>query len=253
MNLSTQQRGDLAEQLLPYAGRLAAYVRGDGGVEDIERLLKELDDQQRTGLLVVLAGLVNPDEPLAHSLGWLEFNERGETIVPTWNEDTSLRDLADELPLETAAADIDEIAVARFLDGDTTVSLTRAEHLQVIIAGRESGMTFPELDTLFGTKSGTAHRFLLRARRAAEARGEALELKVAPPKRLSEKEVVAMREAAAAGVDDAELALTYDLSRPNVSRVVTGQSYQQYGGPRRSARPQQSQRWNARPRTRASA
>ncbi|MER5302205.1 hypothetical protein ABT039_22480 [Streptomyces lasiicapitis] len=252
--MTPEERGHLAEHMLAVAGRLSAYVHGDGGPEDIQRLLEGLDEQQRMALLVVLAGLINPDAPVVDALRWLEFNEHGEAIVPElpgWRADTTLRDLAEELPLETASADIDEVAVERFLAGEHTIALTRAERLQVIIAGREQGMTYLELDILFGHKHGSAQKALIRARHAASARGEVLEVKVPVPVLLTEQQVVAMRRASVDGAEDADLALAYGLSRPAVSRVVTGQTYTQYGGPRRTMRSHRSARWASGPDTRA--
>ncbi len=59
--LSAQECGDLAEEMLPVAARLATIVQGDGGREDVAELLGRLDLMQTGALAVVLAGLVDPD------------------------------------------------------------------------------------------------------------------------------------------------------------------------------------------------
>ncbi|MFZ3475255.1 hypothetical protein ACODT3_42885 [Streptomyces sp. 4.24] len=236
--LSTEERGDLAEKMLPVAGRLASIVRGDGGLQDVQHLLAGLGAQEQVALLVVLAGLVDPDTPVADALRWLEFNENGETIVPElpgWNQGVSLRDLGEELPVDTDPADLDEVAVARALKGDRSVRLSRAERLKAILTGRKQGKSYIEMDALLGYRPGSANKAVLRACRAAEARGETLE--VAPPdsRVLTQQEVVAIRKEARAGATDVELALRHGVSRPAVSRLVSGATYAQYGGPLRGA------------------
>lgn len=236
--VSTAERGDLAERMLPVAGRLASIVRGDGGLQDVRQLIGGLGAQEQIALLVVLAGLVDPDTPVADALRWLDFNEDGARIVPelpVGNQSVSLRDLGEELPVDTDPADIDEVAVARALKGDRTVPLSRAERLKAILAGRRQGKTYIEMDDLLGYRPGSANKAMLRACKAAEARGEGL--KVAPPegRALTQDEVVAIRKEARAGATDVELALRHGVSRPAVSRLVAGVTYAQYGGPLRGA------------------
>ena len=92
--LSVEQRGDLAETMLPVAANLAVLVHGDGGPEDVAEVLAGLDETQKNALIVVLAGLVDPEQPVGKALGWLDFNEHGSVVVPSWSEDRPVRDLA---------------------------------------------------------------------------------------------------------------------------------------------------------------
>jgi hypothetical protein len=78
--LTPEQRGDLAEKLLPYAARLACLVHGDGDQRDVHQTIARLDRDQRDALLVVLAGLVNPDAKLADVLGYLSWDENGNPL-----------------------------------------------------------------------------------------------------------------------------------------------------------------------------
>ncbi|MFJ2752744.1 hypothetical protein [Streptomyces sp. NPDC087297] len=237
--LSLKERGDLAERMLPVAGRLASIVRGDGGLQDVQHVIWSLGEQERVALLVVMAGLIDPDAPVSDALRWLEFNENGETIVPElpgWNQGVTLRDLGEELPVDTDPADLDEVAIDRALKGDRTVQLNRAERLRAILSGREQGKTYLEMDELLGYRPGASNQTVLRACRAAEARGEVLEVAPSDSRVLTQQEVVAIREGAAAGATDVELALRHGVSRPAVSRLVAGVTYAQYGGPLRGAR-----------------
>lgn len=82
MTLTAEQRGDLAEELLPIAARLACLVHGDGGVEDVQQLLDGYDVQELTALAVVLAGLVDPTANAADTLEYLRWDEHGRTVPP---------------------------------------------------------------------------------------------------------------------------------------------------------------------------
>ncbi|MEU1078210.1 hypothetical protein ABZ404_37100 [Streptomyces sp. NPDC005878] len=68
--LTDQERGDMAEELLPVACQVAVWVWGEGGPEDVRRVLAGLEPVRRQALLVVLAGLADPDEPLRRVPGW---------------------------------------------------------------------------------------------------------------------------------------------------------------------------------------
>lgn len=70
-------RGDLAERLLPIAAGLACITHGDGDKRDIAHILDVLDRAERDALIVVLAGLVDPDANLASVLSYLTWDETG--------------------------------------------------------------------------------------------------------------------------------------------------------------------------------
>ncbi|MCG6493391.1 helix-turn-helix domain-containing protein [Kitasatospora sp. A2-31] len=75
--MTPEEHGDLAEQMLPYASRLACLTHGDGDAEDIQRTIARLDDTQRTALIVVLASMVDPNAQLQDVLGHVTWDEHG--------------------------------------------------------------------------------------------------------------------------------------------------------------------------------
>lgn len=75
--LTPEERGDLAEDLLPYAARLACLTHGDGDGEDIQRTLARLDETQRAALIIVLASMVDPGAALQDVLGHVTWDEHG--------------------------------------------------------------------------------------------------------------------------------------------------------------------------------
>jgi len=81
--MSAAERGDLAERLLPIAAGLACIVHGDGVQRDIAHVLAQLDSAERDALVVVLAGLVDPDATLKDVLGYLTWDEHERVIQPT--------------------------------------------------------------------------------------------------------------------------------------------------------------------------
>lgn len=72
--------GDLADRLVPTAAGLACIVHGDGTSHDIAHVLNRLDDQERIALIVVLAGLINPDATLDDTFAYLTWDEHGRAL-----------------------------------------------------------------------------------------------------------------------------------------------------------------------------
>lgn len=237
--MTATDRGDLAEAMLPVAANLTVLVHGDGGPEDVQEVLAGLDDAQRNALIVVLAGLVDPDRPLGALLGWLDANEHGQQIVPDWDNADTLRAVADQVQPDSDDWDgVDRVAVDRWLHG-LPVSLTRAERVEAILEGFRRGMGYQDLDDLAGVKAGSTGTFIRRERKAALERGDDFPDHLLPttaPK-LSESEVVAIRERSAAGASDLEISMSLDLTRKAVSAIVSGSSYRRFGGPIRRKRP----------------
>lgn len=81
--LTPAERGDLAERMLPIAAQLACIVHGDGDQQDIRYALGQLDHIERDALIVVLAGLVNPDTALSDALAYITWDESGRPAQPT--------------------------------------------------------------------------------------------------------------------------------------------------------------------------
>lgn len=237
--LTAQQRGDLAESMLPVAANLAGLVHGDGGPEDVQGVLVGLDEEQRTALIVVLAGLVDPGQSLSSLLGWLEFDETGSLMVPRWDDDRTLRDLADsEEPAETGEV-VDLIAVRLYLQG-RRVQLSDAEFLVVLEHAAAQGLSMSELDRRQGVTRNVNGDRVNRMRKAYQRAGrEVPEALRAGEKQaeFTDAQVVAIREEyAAGGVTDLELSFKYSRSRKAISSLLSGASYQTAGGPIRPAR-----------------
>ena len=165
--LNATDRGELAETLLPVAAYLSTVVHGDGSARDIHQALSRLDATERDALIVVLAGLADPDRPLGALLGWLDFDEQGRAVQPDWNDRTTLRDLAEEYPVRTAPPDIDEVAIRLVLAGED-VELTPRERIVAYAEGRKLGMAIDVLDALLDPGArGSVRRSWERAKRRA--------------------------------------------------------------------------------------
>lgn len=234
-DLTAEQRGDLAEEMLPVAAHLAVLVHGEGGPEDIQDVLAGLGDAQRNALIVVLAGLVDPEQPMGKALGWLEGDEHGALMVPRWDDRTPLRDLAPDPVLEDEAAYVDPVAVRNYLEGRPG-SVSPAERLQAVVQGVRRGMTYPDFDRMHGLTVGSTSTFISRTRRAFAARGDVFPT-MFPPTALSVEQVVAMRKRyAAGGVTDLELAMTYGVNQQTVAKALSGVTHRDAGGPIRAKR-----------------
>ena len=241
-----EERGDLAEAMLPVAANLAVLVHGDGGPEEVRDVLDGLDDAQRNALIVVLAGLVDPDRPMGTVLGWLDFNEHGQQIVPNWDDQATLRAVADETEPADDWDGVDHVAIDRWLRGQR-VTLNRAERVAAILEGLRRGLAYRDMDQLAGVRPGSTYQFISRERKAAAARGEQLRGDVPPEtsRKFTEPEVVDMRERSAGGATDLELALAFGVAPQSVERIVRGLHYPEFGGPlraKKSGQPSESSR-----------
>ncbi|MFE1321652.1 hypothetical protein [Kitasatospora phosalacinea] len=82
MTLTATERGDLAERLIPIAAALSCVVHGDGDRQAVAHILNQLDPTERDALIVVLAGLVDPEQSLGQALGYLTWDEHGAPAEP---------------------------------------------------------------------------------------------------------------------------------------------------------------------------
>lgn len=234
--LTLKERGDLAEQMLPVAANLAVLVHGDGGPDDIAEVLSGLDETQKNALIVVLAGLVDPEQPVGKALGWLDFNEHGALTVPSWSEERSVRDLAPEPTEDLADGFVDQVAVHRFVQG-LPVEVTDAEFLAAVQQCVATGMTLADIDHLRRWPRRTTENRVNRLRKQYQRSGRRFPSLAQPGLRtFTEAEVVAIRERAAAGVSDREIAMSYGTARETIRSIVRGHRYAQYGGPIRAPR-----------------
>lgn len=235
--LTAEQRGDLAEAMLPVAANLAVLVHGEGGPEDVQEVLGALSDAQRNALIVVLAGLVDPDQPLGKALGWLDFNEHGSLTVPSsWSEQRSVRDLAPDVDEEPDAGYVDQVAVKQFVKG-FQVDVTDAEFLAAVQACVAMEMTMADVNKLRGWPAKTAENWVNRIRKQYQRSGRQFPSLTLPNMRvLTEDEVIGIREKSAAGATDLEVSMSFGVTSKTVGEVCRGKRYLQYGGPIRAAR-----------------
>lgn len=75
--LTASERGDLANRMLPVAGRLACILHGEGDARDVAHALDPLDRIELVAVIVNLAAMVDPDAPLADLLGYVTWDEHG--------------------------------------------------------------------------------------------------------------------------------------------------------------------------------
>lgn len=235
--MSAKERGDMAEKLLPIAAHLVTLVHGDGGPRDVHQALARLSAGQKDALLVILAGLVDPDQSMGAALGWLDFNEHGQTVVPAWGEHARVRDLAPEPELEDDDTFIDEAAVNQYTQG-IPVRVTPRERLEAVVKCVARGLKYTDIDAMHGLKRNSTATFMSRSRRAFAARGEKFPELERPDEARSftEKEVIAIRERSARGDTDMVIAMSYGVVPGLISNICRGRNYAKYGGPIRRAK-----------------
>ncbi len=235
--LNAHQRGDLAEAMLPVAAHLAVLVHGDGGPEDVRDVIQGLTDTEKNALLVVLAGLVDPEQPMGKALGWLDFNEHGVlTVPPSWSQSGSVRDLAPDPDVVLDDDYVDPAAVAKFVKG-FRVDLTDADFLAAVQECVALGMTLGDVDRLRGWPRKTAENWVNRLKKRYQRAGrEFPNLAPAGGTDLTEQDVIRMRERSQRGDSDAEIAMSFDVTRETVRAICTGKRYAHFGGPIRKTR-----------------
>jgi hypothetical protein len=225
--------------MLPVAANLAVLVHGEGGPEDVQEVLDGLDEVQRTALIVVLAGMVNPDQSLSRALGWLEFDETGALTVPRWDEQRAVRDLVEEGDMVEDPGYVDLVAVRRYLAG-TRIRLTDAEFLTVLEHAAAQGVSLFELDRRQGAPRNANVDRVARMRKTYRRKGWELPAVLQAgekPAEFTDAQVVEIREKYAKGrVTDLELSLQYGRTRKTISALLSGASYRNVGGPIRSSR-----------------
>lgn len=232
MSAAIREPEGVAERLLPVAAHLVTLVHGDGGPTDVHAALARLDASEKDGLLVVLAGLVDPDQPMGRALGWLDAD------MPAGSARMPIRELAEdvELDLGDEGSFVDEVAVRAYAKGDR-VRVTPRERVEAIVTAVRSGVTYLELDAMHGLKRNTTATFISRTRKAYVKRGEVFpEIPSPVVPSFTEDQVIDIRLRSAAGATDLEIGLVYDTPRKTITNVVSGSSYRNFGGPIRPKR-----------------
>lgn len=234
--LTAEQRGDLAERMLPVAAHLAALVHGDGGPEDVAQVLAGLDETQKNALIVVLAGLVDPEQPVGKALSWIDVTRHGALGVSSWMGQLPLKEHVPDDVEEVGDDYIDEVAVRQYLRGVNS-EVTKRERLEAVARGVRTGMDYPEFDAMYGLRKGSTATFVSRMRRRLIDLGEPVPSMERPEQRVfSEEEVIKIRERSATGVPDVDLALSFGTDPRTIGHICRGHRYPKYGGPIREAR-----------------
>lgn len=239
-SMSAEQRGDLAEQMLPTAAHLAVLVHGDGGPEDIAEVLAGLDGTAKNALIVVLAGMVDPDQPVGKGLSWTSVTKNAALPMPAWLEQKPLRDHVVETVEEVGEDFVDWAAVTKFVNG-FRVEIRDADFLAAVQQCVAMEMTLADIDRMRGWQSKTTENWVNRLKKRYQRSGRDFPSLTQPGARaFTEKEVIAIRERSRAGASDVELGMSYSVSRETIRAIVRGQRYAEYGGPLRTGRSAQS-------------
>ncbi|TQF04796.1 hypothetical protein E6W39_24420 [Kitasatospora acidiphila] len=143
--LTAAERGELAERLLPVAAKLACVVRGDGDHHDVAHHTEHLDRTELIALIVVLAGLVDPDQRVTDALSYLTWDEHGRPAPATKSGPTTIRNLAGRVggPMELGADMV-----------STSERIQRARHLYL-----HDGLTVTEVARAIGAGPKTVARW----------------------------------------------------------------------------------------------
>lgn len=235
--LTVEERGDMAERMLPVAANLVTLVHGDGGPRDVHQALARLDAAEKDALLVVLAGLVDPDQPLGSALGWLEFTEDRDLTVPPWTEQRSVRDLAPE-PAAEADDIIDPVAVRRYVQG-AGVEVSDEERLAAVRQLAAAGKSYTDIDDLRALDEGDTGKFVNRMKKRCERSGRPFPAihGHGKPDAFTPAQVRELRERyASEDVTDLELAMSWGVTRKTMTALLSGETYRTAGGPIREKR-----------------
>lgn len=235
-------RGDLAEEMLGRATHMAVLVHGEGGPRDIHQALARLDDAAKDAMIVVLAGLVDLEQPVSDALGWLDFDETGAEIAPPLKECAALRTLAEGVEDEGDEPGmdpnfVDQVAVQAYADGRDVV-VTKRERLEAVRLAVSRGLQYPDIDAMHGLTASSTATFISRSRLTFREWGipfpevEQPDAVVA----LTRQQVVEIRKRAEAGATDVEIAMSFGVARQTITNVVSGETYKQFGGPIRPKR-----------------
>ncbi|MEZ7005609.1 hypothetical protein [Streptomyces sp. AD55] len=155
--LSVEERGDLAEALLPEAAGLVVDVH-EGAPEEVEARLSRLGRHELEALAVVLAGIVDPDRSLKAALGWVTFDEYGERLFPsqTTRSVKAVRDLVRE---PRCRSRVDLVAVHRALTADGAGRpLTASERRLAVEIGVGRGFSHQLVADLLGVDVGVVKK-----------------------------------------------------------------------------------------------
>ena len=166
--MTAEQRGDLAEAMLPEAAGLVVEVH-EGSADDIRLRLQGLTRHELEAVAVVLAGLADPDRGLKEALSWVTFDEAG---APLDRQSESKRMVRDVVPNRVDRnLGVDRVAVERALAPGPVVRLNRDERREAVEVGLRRGMSYDDVAGRLGMDRESVQQAWERAKRRARAEG----------------------------------------------------------------------------------
>ncbi|MER6249434.1 hypothetical protein [Streptomyces griseorubiginosus] len=170
--LTAEQRGDMAEALLPEAAGLVVDVH-EGSAEDIQTRLAGLSRHELEAMAVLLAALVDPERGIRDALAWVDFDENGNRLYPSdlTRSTKAVRDLAPALRRQTAGVDVVAVHRALAVTGQG-VALTAAERRLAVEVGYRRGMAKKVIADRLGMSEDAVDRSWDRIKARARLAGE---------------------------------------------------------------------------------
>lgn len=170
--LTAEQRGDMAEALLPEAAGLVVDVH-EGSPDDIATRLAGLSRHELEAVAVILAALADPDRGIREALAWVDFDENGNRLYPSdlTRSQKVVRDLAPGLVRSLSGVDVVAVHRAIGVDGQG-VALTAAERRLAVEVGYRRGMPRKLIADRLGMSEDAVDRSWDRIKARARAAGE---------------------------------------------------------------------------------
>lgn len=170
--LTAEQRGDMAQGLLPEAAGLVVDVH-EGSPDDIRVRLSRLSRHELEALAVILGALADPERGIREALAWVDFDENGNRLFPSdrTKSEKTVRDLAPAMRRELAGVDV--VAVHRALaPGGHPVALSAAERRMAIEVGYRRGMLKKAIADRLGMTEDAVDRSWDRIKQRARESGQ---------------------------------------------------------------------------------
>ena len=169
--LNAQQRGDMAEALLPEAAGLVVDVH-EGSADDIKNRLAGLTRHELEAVVVLVAALADPDVNVREALAWVNFDENGNRLYPSdlTRSQKAVRDLAPALRRQLSGVDV--VKVNRALSGrNGGVALNQVERRMAIEVGLRRGMSYELVADLLAMEAESVKRTWERIKARAREEG----------------------------------------------------------------------------------
>lgn len=169
--VTVEQRGDLAEALLPEAAGLVVAVREETA-EEIAGRLAGLSRHELEALAVVLAAMVDPERRLRDVLAWVDFDEYGAPL-PWPNKSIRTVRSAGADPVDTdRTRGVDMAAVDAAVAGASRITLTGRERTAAVHLAAVRGMSTAEIAVRLGMTEEAVKRSWDRTKQRARLAGQ---------------------------------------------------------------------------------